>query len=117
MLEEVKKPAFNVDQVVSASVASKHFGEVRKQAKVKPQFISDNNKIDSVLMGYEEYERMYNELEVLKEMLWVREIETRILDADKTGVRYGLDEVISSEEKAQYDAINPDDIADEDLFE
>lgn len=117
MFEEVRKPAFNVDQVVSASIASKRFGEVRKQAKVKPQFISDNNKIDSVLMGYEEYERMYNELEVLKEMLWAKEIEARILAADQNGATYALDEVMTAEEKAQYDVINPDEIADEDLFE
>ena len=68
------KPSFNVDQLVSASLASKNFGELRKKAKCSPLFITDNGNVDTVLIGYERYEKMYQRLVELEE----RE-ETRIL--------------------------------------
>jgi hypothetical protein len=56
------KPTFSVEQLVTASVASKHFGVLRKKAKLDPQFITDNGTVDTVLMGYEFFEKMYQRL-------------------------------------------------------
>ncbi len=41
-----------------------------KKAVYEPQFISDHNEIKSVVLNYEEYERMYREIDDLREALW-----------------------------------------------
>lgn len=55
----MEKPTFNAEQLVSSSAASKHFGELRRKAKSNPLFITDNGNIDSVLMDYSYFEKMY----------------------------------------------------------
>lgn len=72
--KRVDKPSFNVDQLVSASLASKNFGELRKKAKKAPLFITDNGNVDTVIICYENYEKMFQRLMELEE----RE-DTRIL--------------------------------------
>ena len=54
-----KKPQFNVTQMVSATVASKQFGSLRAKAQKEPQFIVGNNKVDTVILSYEDYEKLY----------------------------------------------------------
>jgi len=56
------KPSITNDQMIKSSEASKKFGSLRKKAKIKPMFITDNGTIDSVLIDYEHYEKMYQRL-------------------------------------------------------
>lgn len=63
-----EKPTFNTDQITSSSEAAKKFGELRKKAKMAPQFITDNGTVDTVVMDYEYYEKMYIRLQELEEI-------------------------------------------------
>lgn len=111
------KPRLNVDQIVSATYASKRFGEIRKKAKELPQFISENNNIDTVVLNYSEYEDMFSELQTLRELTWKIDIARRLEKADKTNVRYNLQEVFGEEEYEEFSKIDPSSIPDEELFE
>lgn len=113
----VDKPRFTRDQIVPASKASKSFGKVRKNAKILPQFISQNNKIDSVVLDYEQYEKLFEELETLREMSWEFDIANRLKKADSTpNVRYSIQEVMGNDEYQEFCDIDPDSISDEELF-
>lgn len=79
----MEKPKFNVDQMISASRASKNFGEVRKKAKNLPQLITDNGIADTIIMGYEYYERLYQRLIELEEKEEARILEERIERLEK----------------------------------
>src|SRR5581483_5860716 len=96
------KPRFNVDQVNSATYASKRFGDIRKKAKELPQFISENNCIDSVVLDYKVYEEMYAELQALREMTWELEIARRLEKADNTNARYSLQDVLGEDEYKEF---------------
>ncbi len=62
-----KKLVFGRDQVLTSTQASKNFGEARRRARREPQFVSDRNDgIDTVIVGYDEFEAMAVELEELK---------------------------------------------------
>lgn len=61
------KPTFDVDQLVTSSDASKKFGELRKKAKMLPQYITDNGNVDTVLIGYDLFEQIYDRLTRLEE--------------------------------------------------
>lgn len=109
-----KDSHFRDDQIVLASSADKCFGEIRKKAKENPQFILDNDKIDSVLMSYEQYEQLNLELEKLRETLWYTKIANRI--KNDSGKRYSAKDFMSKEEYEMF--INGDPkISDEELFE
>lgn len=110
------KPRFNVDQVNSATYASKHFSDIRKKAKELPQFISENNCIDSVVLDYKVYEEMYAELQTLRELTWELEIARRLEKADSTNVRYHLQDVLGKDEYKEFRSIDPNSIPDEELF-
>lgn len=60
------KPSITKDQIVQSSVASKKFGEYRRKAKVNPIYISDNGNIDTVLLAYDQFEKMYERLSELE---------------------------------------------------
>lgn len=111
------KPRLNVDQIVSATYASKRFGEVRKKAKELPQFISENNCVDTVVLDYKAYESMYAEIQALREIAWKIDIERRLEKADKTNVRYSLQEVLGEKEYSEFQNIDANSISDEELFE
>jgi len=111
------KPHFNVDQVNSATYASKRFGEIRKKAKELPQFISENNSVDTVVLDYKDYEQMYAELQALREMTWELEVARRLEKADSTNVRYRLQDVMSEDEYREFSNIEPESIPDAELFE
>nr|AYQ74925.1 type II toxin-antitoxin system Phd/YefM family antitoxin [Cohnella candidum] len=74
MVRTMAKPTFNVDQLTTSSDAAKKFGDLRKKAKELPQYITDNGTVDSVLIGYELFEQIYDRLTRLEE-----EEERRIL--------------------------------------
>lgn len=113
----MNKPHFNVEQVNSATYASKRFGEIRKKAKKLPQFISENNNVDTVVLDYKAYEEMYTELQVLREVAWEYDIARRIERADNTEIRYNLKDIMSEEEYNEFRKINPNSISDKELFE
>lgn len=60
------KPSITKDQIVQSSVASKKFGEYRRKAKLNPIYISDNGNIDTVLLAYDQFEKMYERLSELE---------------------------------------------------
>ena len=61
------KLAFSKDRVVSATQASKNFGECRRRAKREPLFVTDRNaSIETVIVDYDEFEAMAVELEQLR---------------------------------------------------
>lgn len=68
------KPVFSRDQLVSSADAAKKFGAVRKKAQEKPQFITDNGHVDSVILGIEYFEQMFSRLKELE-----KQEENRIL--------------------------------------
>ncbi|HBM81115.1 MAG: type II toxin-antitoxin system Phd/YefM family antitoxin [Clostridiales bacterium] len=63
----MEKPNITKDQIVKSSVASKKFGKFRKLAKERPIYISDNGNIDTVLISYDYFEKMYQRLYELEE--------------------------------------------------
>jgi PHD/YefM family antitoxin component YafN of YafNO toxin-antitoxin module len=63
----IMKPVITVDQIIRSSDAAKKFGSLRKNAKNKPQYISDNGIIDSVLLSYDYFEKMYERLAELEQ--------------------------------------------------
>ncbi len=107
-----------MDQVTSASHAAKRFGELRKKAKELPQFISKNNRVDTVILDYAEYEKMYMELQTLKEVAWEFEIMRRLQQANENpNNSSSLREIMGRKEYQEYRAINIDEIPDDELFE
>lgn len=74
------------DQMIKASEAAKRFGYARKKAKDLPQFITENGNIDSVLMDYEYYLKMYQRLVELEAKEEARVLDERIdrLENDPT---------------------------------
>jgi|SRR5699024_10938494 len=114
----VQKPHFNIDQIVPASKAAQNFAEVRKKAKNEPQFISQNNHIDSVVQSYADYEKMYAELEYFRELFLDLNVSKRIAKADSDPKkRYSLKDVMGEERYSDFKKINPNSIADDELFE
>ena len=77
------KPSFTTDQIIPSAVASKHFGEIRKKAQVRPQFISENGKVSTVVLSYVQYENMYQHLLELEEREEARILEGRIERLEK----------------------------------
>lgn len=114
-----EKPRFSVDQMTSATDAAKRFAEVRKRAKKEPQYITDHNVVDSVILSYEDYEALYAELAAHREQQLLSIAAQRISqgDADPHRTRVSLHDAMTEEEYADFLACNADSIPDEDLFE
>lgn len=115
----VEKPTFTVDQMTSATDAAKRFAEVRKRAKESPQFITDHNAVDSVLLSYELYEAMYAELARRREQDVLDIAAHRIAEEDASPHRrrVSLEEAMGDDDYADFLACDADSISDEDLFE
>lgn len=112
------KPKFSEDQIVPASVASKTLGTVRRKAKQAPQFISENNKIESVILDYHQYEDLIVRLHRLEDDLFYQEVLRRIEDADSGKTKLiPLKDSMSKKEYEAYQKMDPDDIPDSELFE
>ncbi|SFG96939.1 type II toxin-antitoxin system Phd/YefM family antitoxin [Sporolactobacillus nakayamae] len=109
------KPTFSEDQIIPSSIVVKTFSAVRKRAKIKPQVITDNQKFDSVILDYKQYEKMYERIHDLEDRLIYSEAAARIKEYDSKQV-ISLNHLMSVEDDARYQLSNPDDIADEDLF-
>lgn len=64
----MEKLTFTKEQLITASMASKQFGELRKKAKMHPMFITDNGDVDTVIVGYEYFEQMFRRLKELEQL-------------------------------------------------
>jgi PHD/YefM family antitoxin component YafN of YafNO toxin-antitoxin module len=71
-------PSITKNQMIKSSEAAKRFGAIRKKAKDEPLYITDNGNIDSVLLGYEYFEKMYKRLMELEEKEEERILANRI---------------------------------------
>ncbi|WP_434401603.1 type II toxin-antitoxin system prevent-host-death family antitoxin [Planococcus sp. 11815] len=116
--ESGQKPSITSDQTIPVSKASKNFSYLCKAAKDKPQYISVHGRIDSVMLDYREYERLYQELEYYKELFWKFEISNRISELHATPEKLvSLREAIGEQAYARILAMDPDEIADNELFD
>lgn len=112
------RPKFSDDQITPAATASKAFGKLRAAAKDAPQYISASGKIDSVVLNYDYYLRMFQELEVYRELSYMEEISRRVehsIAHPKDSIP--LLEAVGEESYARIMAIDPYDSADDELFE
>ena len=102
------------DQIVTSTQASKNFGEVRRRARVRPQFVSGRSGIDTVVVSYESYEAMCLELERRREEDLLRAAAERLACAPE---RTSLQDAMGEEAYVRLLSTDPDSIPDEDLFE
>ncbi|WP_165171045.1 type II toxin-antitoxin system Phd/YefM family antitoxin [Adlercreutzia sp. ZJ242] len=114
------KVAFGRDQVVTSTQASKNFGEMRRRAKSSPLFVSDRNDgIDTVIVGFDDFERMAVELERLREERLYAIAAMRLAEGDADPDHRGIpvEEVIGDDEFAKLveDEVT-DPIPDSELF-
>lgn len=115
--ESGPKPSITSDQITSVSKAAKNFFDLRKSAKEKLQYLSVHGRIDSVLLDYREYEKLYQELEYYQELFWMLEISNRILELHAAPEKLvSLREAVGDQVYARILAIDPDEIADNELF-
>ncbi|MBV4432634.1 type II toxin-antitoxin system Phd/YefM family antitoxin [Clostridium tyrobutyricum] len=77
------KPKITKDQIVKSSVVSKRLGQYRRKAKENPIYISDNGNIDTVILSYDQFEKMYERLAELEEKEEERIIGDRIKQIEK----------------------------------
>ena len=116
-----KKLVFGRDQVVTSTQASKNFGEARRRARKGPLFVSDRNDgIDTVIVGYDEFEAMAVELQQLREERLYAVAAARVAEMDASPDREmsSLRDVMGHE---RYDALKAaealDPTPDSELFE
>ena len=108
------KLAFSRDQIVSSSVASKNFGEIRRRAAKAPQFVSGRSGIDTVVIGFDEFERMCLELDRLRQERLYAMAADRL---EEPPARIALRDVMDEDAYSRLLAMDPDAIPDEELFE
>jgi PHD/YefM family antitoxin component YafN of YafNO toxin-antitoxin module len=110
----LQKPTFSVEQMISSTEAGRKFSELRKRAAIEPQFVTDHNAVETVVLSYKYYEEIYTELQALKEAEFERAAANRLQNEQSAFIP--LQDSMTPEEFASYSAINADEIADEDLF-
>ena len=116
--ESGRKPSITSDQITPVSKAAKNFSYLRKAAKEKPQYLSVHDRIDSVVLGYREYETLYQELEFYRDMFWKLEISHRISELQAAPEKLiSLKEAVGEQIYARILAMDPDEIADDELFD
>ena len=115
-----KKLVFGREQVLTSTQASKNFGEARRRARREPQFVSRNDGIDTVIVGFDEFEAMAVELEQLREERLHAIAAARLAQGDADSNRKGIpfsDTVGRERFEAMLEAEATDPIFDEELFE
>ncbi len=116
--ESGHKPSITSDQITPVSKAVKNFSDLRKAAKEKPQYLSVHDRIDSVLLDFKEYIRLHQELEYYRELCWKLEITNRVSELDAAPEKLlSLREVVGEQAYARILAMDPDEIADNELFD
>lgn len=112
--------AFCRDQVVSATHASKNFGECRRRAKREPLFVTDRNAtIETVIIDYDAFEAMAVELEQLRldKLYMTAAARLAEVDSNPEDSTVPLSDVMGEEGYRSFLEIDPDEIPDEELFE
>ena len=116
-----KKLVFGREQVLTSTQASKNFGEARRRARREPLFVSDRNDgIDTVIVGFDEFEAMAVELQELREERLYALAAARVaeIDANPDREMASLRDVMGHE---RYDALKAaealDPTPDSELFE
>ena len=113
------KLAFSKDRVVSATQASKNFGECRRRAKREPLFVTDRNaSIETVIVDYDEFEAMAVELEQLRlqRLYDVAAQRLAAIDRDPSGETVPFSVILGDEGYDAFLALDPDDLPDGGLF-
>lgn len=112
---------FGRDQVLTSTQAGKNFGEARRRARKGPLFVSDRNDgIDTVIIGYDEFESMALEIERLRDELLRARAAERLAEADagRAGHPVPFDEAAGAGAlQALVDAEAGDPVPDAELFE
>lgn len=111
----LEKPVSKKDQALSAIEANELLSTIRKCFKRAPQLIADHSDIDTVIIDYAAYEEMCGALRYLREL----EIDRIAADRIKNGPNefISFEDVLTPEELAEFESMDPDAISDEDLFE
>lgn len=113
-----KRPLFEIEQLVAASEAARNFSALRKNAKLAPRLILENNKPDSVLINIDDYEALYRFIDNLEDEILALRAALRIQEADSGEKRkYSLEEVLGSNGVREMEEVKNWDISDNDLFE
>lgn len=74
---------FSADQIITASEAAKRFGELKKKAALRPQFILSGGKVETVVVSFTQYEAQVRRLQELEEdALIMKRIERLEKDPD-----------------------------------
>lgn len=116
--ESGQKPSITSDQITPISEAAKNLFDLRKGAKEKPHYISVHGRIDSVLLDYRKYERLHQELEYFRELFWKLKITDRVLELQAAPEKLvSLREAVGEQAYARILAMDPDEIADNELFD
>lgn len=112
------KIAFGRDQVVSSTQVSKGFSDIRRRVKDGPLFVSDRNAgMDTVIVSYDEFEKMAVELEKMREALFYAEAARRIEDVQNgLGSSISLQETLGDDGYADFLTIDVSPEHDADLF-
>lgn len=71
------------EQIVKSSIVSKRLGQYRKKAKENPIYISDNGNIDTVILSYDQFEKMYERLMELEQKEEERILNDRIRQVEE----------------------------------
>ena len=110
---------FGRNQIVSSSQAGKNFGEIRKRALKEPQFVSDRNTIDTVIVDFKTFESMAIELEELREQRFYEKVAQRLREggADENRQSVGFEEAMGEEDYAAWLQLDPETVSDEELFQ
>lgn len=109
---------FDIEQLVAASDAARNFSALRKNAKIAPRLILENNRPDSVILSIEDYQMMQEFISTLQEEIFELKLVSRIENAQKSGVtKHKFDDFATQEDKDIIAASAKWDISDEELFD
>lgn len=114
------KLTFSRDQVVTSSQASKNFGEMRRRARQEPLYVSDRNDgIDTVIVGFDEFEQMALELEALRlERLYsIAADRVAVAEQDASHRSISLEDTIGQKAYRNLLEVDVDSIPDDEVFE
>ncbi len=116
--ESGPKPSITSNQITPISNAAKNFSDLRKAAKEKPQYLFVHGQMDSVVLGYREYETLYRKLECYRDLFWKLEIADRVSELQVAPEKLvSLEEAVGEQSYARILAMDPDEIADNELFD
>lgn len=114
------KLVFSRDQVVSSTQASKNFGEMRRRVRDNPVFVADRKDgIDTVIVSFDQFERMACELEKLRDERLYAVASARVAeaDADPHHLPITLSDALGADAASEIYALDGEAASDEELFE